>query len=397
MKKKTLLAAVIGAVLAVGLVHDSSAWTPRVVRDEPVNIILRNGDKIRATILDIWRDKVVFKASNWRDAYEYGEVIGVGQIAAIELKDGRRLSVAEYDDYRKGQLPEQQKAKEEQPATRPSPAETRIADRAVVTRTPQKAPTNAEIDQYELLKRKPISEMTDREFEFFMMMKRRELEEQRLREQLELERERRALAGEKVAAEEAPAAAEEPDERSATVPVRPRRGTVSPPSSSRFGLRLPSLRGGGEDLEAAKDMAGLLIAADLAGPFLLFASQQGGSLTPFQQQVVEEIEASPKWQERVENIEFLTRTASRALERVFLYEPESLRKLGLAFDENANLDADDLLGQLHGKLGNDVQMGDFRILVDVLGEGGARAVRDLMRNYETYEYVKAAGGVVARK
>ncbi len=403
MKRHTLSAAFVGAVLMLVLTGTGNGAALSGQRQEPVTIILRNGDKIRATILDIWGDRVVFKAASWRDAYEYGEVLGVGQITAIELKNGRRMTVDEYADYRNGRSTAEEQQEKKPPAA--VPGETRISDRVVVTRSPAKSASSEEIDQYELLKRKPISEMTDREFQFFMMMKKRELERERIKEQLEIERQQRQLVPQKPTEEAAAetkeglgSAQREPETRMrATRPAL--AGTSSRLPGSRFGLRLPPPTLDQGRSQAADQIARLLIESDLAGPFLKFvAERRGESLTPFQQKVISAVESSPDWKDRVEQVEYLRRVASKAFERVYLYEPESLKKnLGLIFDENADMNFDDLLGQLHAKLGNDVNMGDLRTLVDVLGEGGARAVRDLLRNFDTYRYVTAAGDAVAQK
>ncbi len=90
-------------ILSCGLLLLASgcASTVPTKRSESVNILLKNGDKIKADVLDIYRDKIVFKTNDWKKAYEYGEVINVERIKGIKIADGTVFSVREFDAYRK--------------------------------------------------------------------------------------------------------------------------------------------------------------------------------------------------------------------------------------------------------------------------------------------------------
>ena len=59
----------------------------------------------------------------------------------------------------------------------------------------------------------------------------------------------------------------------------------------------------------------------------------------------------------------------------------------MSLDQDADMDYVDLVQQLHRRFGEDVGMRDFRILVEVLGESGAGAVKDILENYSTWQFV----------
>ena len=142
--------------LAAAFVLAGCASTAQVKRSDPVTIVLANGDKIRAEVIDIHKNKIIFKAHDWKKAYEYGEIINVERVKSIKLGDGRRLSVRDYDAFRKGKTIKSGR----EVARRKRPRRKRTAD----------AEENL---RYEEIRNKPISEMTDNEFNFFMMMEER--------------------------------------------------------------------------------------------------------------------------------------------------------------------------------------------------------------------------------
>ena len=52
--------------IAVLLISIGCASTSQVRRADPVTILLTNGDKIKADVLDIHNNKIVFKAQDWK-------------------------------------------------------------------------------------------------------------------------------------------------------------------------------------------------------------------------------------------------------------------------------------------------------------------------------------------
>ncbi|MFQ6113516.1 MAG: hypothetical protein ACE5NG_05435 [bacterium] len=356
------------------------ASTSPVKRTEPVTIILKNGDKIEAEVLDIWHDKIVFKAKNWKQAYEYGEVLNVERIDGIRIADGSTLSVDDYDAYRKGgKLKKSRK---------------RDSDKTeAIVETEEMHSEESGDYQYEELKKKPISEMTENEFKYFIMMKEKELNAQKETESAEEEvtddepvKEEVedtiafSKAGEKTE-EESEMKQEEVIEKSGVqdqgLGMRLPRPSFSPLSSS-FSPQLE---------EAVES----IIEAGLAPSYLSYLgkkSKSGEELSSTETTLLKMIENNPKWQEKLEDLKYLSRVSQKALSRAYLYNPDELStKLGLMFDPDMDMDYLDLMEQLHRKFGEDVNMGEFRILVDVLGESGGRATRDVLVSYDAWRFV----------
>lgn len=100
------------------------------------------------------------------------------------------------------------------------------------------------------------------------------------------------------------------------------------------------------------------------------------------------IQNHPTWREKVEDIKFVDRHLRKTLERAVLYTPDELSaKLGLVFDPDGEFDYAQLMSQLHHKIGSDVNMRDLRVLVDVFGDSGGRAIKEVLQNYDTWRYV----------
>ncbi|NIR47823.1 hypothetical protein GWO43_05160 [candidate division KSB1 bacterium] len=355
MLKNLILIALVFSLVAC------SSTSSVVKRDDPVAIVLKNGDEIDAKIMDIWQDKVVFQAEDWKKAYEYGEVINVERIMGIRIADGTVLSVKDYDAFRRGK---KNIAKKVKPLEEERVAEAR-----------QFKPLIDGESQYERLKKKPIAEMTDREFEYFMMMKKRELKSQSDSSSYQQE----------VSQEESTVSAEEPSTPRAPTPTSVEPPVPSPDDRIFFETN--------QDKEIQLDaVADSFIEAGLAPSYLTFLNQKrsrGESLTATESTLLRLIEDNPKWQEKIEEIRFIDRKSRKTLERAYLFSPDELSgKLGLEFDKDLDMDYLALMKQLHRKIGEDVKMGDFRVMVEILGEGGARAVKEILENYQTWQFVR---------
>ena len=234
-------------------------------KEETVTLLLNNGDSIKAQVLDIWQDKVVFKALDWQKAYEYGEVINAARVKGVKLSDGTVLSVLDYQAYRKGEKVEIEKKREEKPA-----------------------------------KKKKV--------------------------------------------------------------VRRKR----------------------DELDAVIES---LMESGLALSYLNYLSSKR-SLSATEEELLTRLQEDETFQETLEDIRFLDRKARKALERAYLFSPDDLeRELGLRFDPDEEMDYVGLMQQLHRRFGSRVKMREFRLLVNVLGESGGRAVKELLENYEIWQMV----------
>ena len=213
----------------------------------------------------------------------------------------------------------------------------------VVTKIGRRVSKQSSASQYEELKNMPINEMTDNEFQFFMMMKEKELE----------------------------------------------TGNVSVTRKPEVAMRNTSTS---RELDRQLDeLVDSMVGAGIAPNYLTYLKGKENrrrSLTRFEKEIISLIENHPTWQDRVDDLEYLNRTAKKALTRAYLYNPDELeRNLKLSLDQDADMDYVDLVQQLHRQFGEDVGMRDFRILVDVLGESGAGAVKEILENYSTWQFV----------
>lgn len=304
------------------------ATTSNIKKEDRVTILLKDGTKIKAQVTNISRTTITFEAIDRKKAYDYGEVIPLDRVRGIRMPNSQILSVKEYDAIRKGGEPKVLK--------RRSKGRVAKIDRRVSKRSSE--------SQYEELKNMPISEMTDNEFQFFMMMKEKELEAQK-----------------------------------STFIEKPGETTLRNKNTSR--------RFDGQLDELVDSIVSAGIAPNYLGYLKNKADQRRG-LTRFEREIVNLIENHPKWQDQIDDLEYLNRTAKKALTRAYLYNPDELEKnLNLSFDFDAEMDYANLMGQLYRQFGEDVRMRDFRTLVKVLGESGAGAVKEVLENYSTWQYV----------
>ena len=301
------------------------ATTSNIKKEDRVTILLKDGTKIEGQVTGISNSTIAFEAIDRKKAYDYGEVIQLNLVRGIRMPNGAILSVKEYDAVRKGGEPKASKRK---------PKRVAKADRRV---------SKSSESQYEDLKNKPISEMTDNEFQFFMMMKEKELETEK------------------------------------EFVVRKPEVTMRNNNPSRqFDQQL-------------EELVDSMIRAGIAPNYLTYLKgkeNQRRSLTRFEKEIISLIENHPTWQDQVDDLEYLNRTAKKALTRAYLYNPDELeRNLHLSFDPDVEMDYVSLMKQLHRQFGENVRMRDFRILVDVFGESGAGAVKEILENYSTWQFV----------
>ncbi len=319
-------------------------------KDEVVTILLNNGDKIDAIVSEISYDRIEFKAKSSKKAYEYGEVLNVERVTGIKLKNGMVMSVKEYRAYLKD-------------SATASPGKKAPAKPAAVE-TPKALPPGAD-PQYEALKSKLISEMTQNEFEYFMLKEKERLAAQEVKA---------AAASETLVVEE----------KKALPVIQP--AVVAPaPVSASAPTPPPAAPEAVQD-----DLVNTLIAADLAPALLNYLHQKasrGETLTAIEASLSKRIQDNSQWQEKLDDVKYLDRVSYKALERAYIYNPDDLQnQLGLKFDRDAEMDFSDLMEQLHRRMGGNVRIGDFRILVDLFDESGARAIKELLENYETWAF-----------
>jgi hypothetical protein len=340
--------------LLLGGVASSAMEEPEVV-----TILLHNGDKIEARISQVRSDLVEFRATSSKKAYEYGEVLSVERIKGIKLKNDMVFSVNEYRAYlRDGAASKSLEQTIEKPAVVPAVA---------------KLPPGAD-PHYEALKNKPISEMSENEFEYFMMKKQEE-----------------EIAQSAGNPEPAPAAMpEKPLPKIQPSVVLPEPATPNPQAATSTAANR------GHD-----ELVGTIIEAGLAPDLLNYLNEKSGrgeALSAAEAGVVERIQNSSKWQEKIDDVKYLDRVSYKALERAYLYNPDDLQnKLSLKFDRDAEMNFNDLMDQLHRRMGSDIRISDFRVLVELFEESGGRAVKDLLENYDTWEFITQGNSQLSDK
>jgi len=314
------------------------ATTSNIKKEDRVTVLLKDGTNIKARVTDISNSTIAFEAIDRKKAYDYGEVIQLNLVRGIRMPDGEILSVKEYNAIRKGDEPKVLKKR----------------SKGRVAKTDRRVSRKSSESQYEELKNRPVSEMTDNEFQFFMMMKGKELEAQK-----------------------------------STVAAKPDETVLRKKNTSRrFDQQLDEL---------VDSMVSAGVASNYLG-YLKDKAEQRRGLTRFEKEIVNLIENHSRWQEQVDDLEYLNRTAKKVLTRAFLYNPDELeRNLHLSFDPDVEMDYAALMGQLHHQFGDNVRMRDFRVLVDVLGESGAGAVKEILENYSTWEFVINQNSTLADK
>lgn len=86
-------------------------------QEKRVTLVLKGGGELVCTVTDIWQDEVYFEPASARDAYKYGEVIGLEKIETVRLSRNRVMKPQEYAAYWRGETTTQ--AEEKAPASKP--------------------------------------------------------------------------------------------------------------------------------------------------------------------------------------------------------------------------------------------------------------------------------------
>jgi len=355
----------ISVFLALIILLQGCATTNQFKKEEPVKLILENGDKIKCYVTHIGRGQIFFKALSNQMAYRYGDMISTGQVKYVLLSNDSQLSVNEYKEYRKNL----KKARLE---------EAQLASKGQFFDA-----------QYEKLKKKDIGKMSDKEFRYFMLMKEREnmLRLRTMDEEREARRrEELSLLQQKINE------LEESKQMPAPPPVVQ---VIEKPAPSHQvqnpGNPIPLASTNTLPSADKSEISQLILEAGLAGALLSEGTerrQKGLHLTPNQEQLLADLEQSPQWQNYEEKLKLWSHRAEKALERCFLENPDDLKnKLELAFDANEPMNFHALMHQLHTKTEYGSEANDYRNLIDVVGETGAKAIINILSNFNDWRYV----------
>jgi len=123
-------------------------------------------------------------------------------------------------------------------------------------------------------------------------------------------------------------------------------------------------------------------AASTYWDYLNGRARLGGKLTLAESELLDLL----TWQKKQEELHYSDVKAQRAFWRAFFNNTESLKtELGLKFDEYKKLDYYDLMAQLHLKLGDRASLNMLRVLNDVFGESGGKAIMDIYVNYTAWQ------------
>ncbi len=93
-------------------------------QEKRVTLVLKGGGELACTVTDIWQGEVYFEPASARDAYKYGEAIGLEKIEFVRLSRNRVMKPQEYAAYWRGETaaPEEEKTPPPKPvATQPAP------------------------------------------------------------------------------------------------------------------------------------------------------------------------------------------------------------------------------------------------------------------------------------
>jgi len=336
----------------VGLVFSSGCTTVgNIKKSDQVTLILNDGVRIKAQIVELTNEEVRFRAKDVKKAFLYGEVLPRQRVEQVQLTDGVVLTLDEYE-ARAADLKKREALVAAEPEMGPA---------SVVKRRHIRPGT-----QYEELKKKPISEMTDNEFRFFMMMQEREAAAQQKADSAKVVKARDFALKGRVAPR-----------------VTPRLTDSEPPQRP---VRLT-------------DAVESLVDAGLASRYFLYLTekqQKGQRLYPGEVALKGMLSRHEKWKGSLEEMAFVSRVAEKSMARAYLHNPEALQSdLGLTFDPDRDMDLPDLLAQLHRRYGNRVEMREFRKFVEIFGEDGARAIKDVLSDPATFEIVTSHPDVLA--
>lgn len=317
MNKSIVLFVLLPVIWLVGC----AGYVPPLEQDpNAVTLILTTGDKVEGRILDIQGDLIRFESDNWVENPHFGEFIRADQVRFVQLPNGSRFTVTEFIDYR----------------WKPQPPAPLLW--SGITRAAHKEATEVTAANIQEAEARPESAF----------------EQEKTIQPV--------LANSTAATTDS--------------------GLAAPPPFSltpRFGPKIS------KDEEVIEEVATFLVEAELAGPFIQAVQkkkEQGELISLSQLRLVNAVTEMPAWRQRQDDLRNFSAAAEQAMAHVYLYAPDSLSQpLGLRFDPNADMDFRNLMAQLHQHFGSTVTMGDFRRLVAIFEEDGARALREILNHY----------------
>ena len=320
---------VFTTIVLLGAILLSCYQISQTKRQEyPAVLALQDGSVIQCKILDIDDERIIFRSLDKDMGYRYGESIPVFWVKYILTSDGSRYSVEDYVKYVQEGKPKEEVVVSPAPEEIEAPPEKPAPPEEPL---PSKAPPAPEMEDVARIK----GELAEAKEEIERL--KRELEEKMKQEF--------AIA-----------------KREAQRKIQP-----------------------APDIYA--ELSTLVLEAGVGGS-LLIAAEKRKDLSPHQIRFLKAITNSPHWKEKRETLKYLSDLAEKSLYRVYLYNPQDLRdKLGLSFNPDEEMDFLGLMRQLHRKLGTHVRMKDFRVLVQVVGEPGAKAIKDLLADYQDWLYI----------
>ncbi len=353
MKKLYLIAVLVVAALILGC-----AASGQLKKNEKVSLILQDGHKIKCYVTHVSKQQIFFQAIGARDAYNYGDMLLVGQIQKVRLANNSEMSVDEYREYRKN--------------VQKSMVESNSFQGRNVLLDPL----------YESLKYKEIDDMSEKEFQYFLLMKEQEnLQKMRAADKAE-QKEQFENLEKKLDDFKTPQLPiiPPPIDRPSVMAVPP--AVIKSPEVPRIALPTPV------EPVTQPDLGELLEQTQLLGKFLSRLNQPGVSLTPAQDKFIQSLLSSKKWIEFKENLVFYQEKSRQAAERAFALSPNEFQeKLNLRLNSTEKLDFNLMLSQLHQLAGDDIDAKEYQPLLQVLGETGANATKQLLLNYDAWLYI----------
>jgi len=366
MRKIAVWLLFITMILLIGC-----ASTGSFKKNERVSLVLQNGHKIKCYVTHLGKSSIFFQALSANDAYNYGDMLLLGQIKKIKLADNTEMSVAEYREYRKN-------VSQAIKATSPLSTHEALLD-----------------PLYEKLKHKDIDKMSDKEFRYFLLMKEQE-NVIRLRESEKKDEVAQLEKIERLNQKMAQLQAQEQLEPMVPIPEsRPEIIKVPQTTSHHVERSVPApavLQSPSTPNISNNELAKLLNQADLTGQMLRKAAQlqqSGAILSSQQQEFIRRLENSGEWREFKVSLEQSRQEANTAMEEVYLTNPEAMSgELGLVFNANENLQFNQIMDQLYDKIGPQVDMGEYRQLVQIFGQTGGKALKKLIEYFEDWQFVQ---------
>lgn len=354
MKKLFLI-----AILVVAALLASCAASGQFKKNEKVTLILQDGHKVKCYVTHVSKQQIFFQALGARDAYNYGDMLLVGQVQKIRLANDSEMSVDEYREYRKN------------------------VQKAMIESNSFQGKDVLLDPLYESLKHKEIDDMSEKEFQYFLLMKEQEnLQKMRAADKAE-QKEQFENLEKKLDEFKAPQVPIMPPalDQPAVSALPP--AVIKSPEMPRTTVPIPS-----SEPAAIPDLGDLLEQTQLVGKFLHRVNQSNINLSPAQEKFIQTLITSKKWIEFKENLIFYEEKSRQAAERAFALSPTDFQeKLALHLTSAEKLDFNQMLSQLHQLTGDEISDKEYQLLLQVLGETGANATRQLLVNYDAWIFI----------